>query len=262
MNFRIATSVLKTNSSIGSSRILSSISGANSLTPLVSTSFAKNKLSFNYQSRMNLLTISNSIKESYIKHGIIPDVIADKNFDPKGLLIISYGKDKEVTLGNTLAVDETQSLPKIAFTLNVSDKNGFEVDTNDAFTLVLTDPDAPSRTEKKWSDFCHYVVSDLKLNPISTSEVGDNVKNLTTDLEFDKGTTLIPYKGPGPPPGTGKHRYVFLFYKQKKGVSPKPPSDRPNWGTGIPAFPAEKWAAKYDLELLSANFFLAQNKEQ
>lgn len=216
----------------------------------------------NYQSRMNLLTITNSIKESFVKHELYPDVISDKDFSPKGLLIISYGKDKDVVLGNNLKVDETQELPKVAFTLNVNGSNDLKISSKDNFSLVLTDPDAPTRTDKKWSEYCHYIVSNLKLNPVSASDLGNDVESLTTDLEFEKGDTLIPYQGPGPPPKTGKHRYCFMLFKQSPSVSPEAPSDRPNWGTGIPANGVKEWAAKYQLELLAVNFFFAQNTEQ
>jgi len=33
-----------------------------------------------------------------------------------------------------------------------------------------------------------------------------------------KGEVLAEYVGPAPPKNTGKHRYVFLLYKQNQGA--------------------------------------------
>jgi hypothetical protein len=67
------------------------------------------------------------------------------------------------------------------------------------YTLLLVDPDAPSRknpTEREW---VHWCISNIP---------GDNV---------DKGAFKYSYVGAGPPVGTGEHRYVFLLYKQFYG---------------------------------------------
>lgn len=213
-----------------------------------------------YQSRMNLFTISNSIKEGLTKHEIIPDLIPNKNFVPKGLLVISYGKDKEVVMGNTLKPEETQELPEVAFTLNVNDDADLKIEESDLFTLVVTDPDAPKKGDPAFSEYCHYVIKDLKLNSASSADA--NVENLTTQLLLKKdGKELVPYMGPGPPPKTGLHRYVFMLFKQKPGLSPEAPVDRPKWGTSIPGYGIKEYSAKYGLELLAVNFFLSQNKE-
>ncbi|AOA63624.1 Carboxypeptidase Y inhibitor, function requires acetylation by the NatB N-terminal acetyltransferase [Komagataella phaffii GS115] len=218
---------------------------------------------------MNLVTISDSIRENLIKHEVIPDVIKDKSFVPKGLLIISYGSpDKEVVLGNTLKVEDAQSIPKITFTVNLNEEQEIASFFDEKFTLVVTDPDAPSRTDNKWSEFCHYVVSDLSLSTKSGTTDAEDQVNFTTDLKVDTipesdSKTLVPYLGPGPPPKTGLHRYVFLLYKQKPGVSLEgpDPKNRPNWGTGIPGSGVSDWAAKNSLSLLAVNFFFAQNKD-
>lgn len=211
-----------------------------------------NKAASNYTvQKMSLLTISSSIIDGLKKSEIIPEVI--DNFEPKGLLTISYGKDKEVAMGNTLKVDETQQLPKFQFTNN----SNLKFNNNDKFTIVLTDPDAPSKTDKKWSEFCHYIKSELSFNAKDLQQ-GDDFFSSELDVVND-GKELIPYMGPGPPKGTGKHRYVFLFYKQS-GSGLTTPSDRPNWGTGIPANGVKQWAEQNKLQLLAINYFYAENK--
>ncbi|CDK28550.1 unnamed protein product [Kuraishia capsulata CBS 1993] len=194
--------------------------------------------------RMPLVTISSSIKDALIQNEIIPTVIKDEQFVPKGLLIISYGDGKDVVMGNKLTPEKTQETPKISFAPNTDDSAA--IDPKDRFTLILTDPDAPTKGDKTWSEYCHYVVKDLE--PSHFDDLSSN------------GVTLAPYIGPGPPPKTKFHRYVFLLYKQL-GSSPEAPKDRPNWGTGVPGSGADDYASKHGLELWAVNFFFAQNKD-
>lgn len=249
---------------------------------------------------MGLVTISDSIKDALYKSEVIPTVIHDDHFTPKGFLMIQYkDSDKEVTMGNTLKVADTQEKPVVHFTLNLSDDHkkspvkgsrgggaaaadapaaspaaaATQIRPDDRFTLVLTDPDAPTKGDDKWSEFCHYVVRDIKLNdftladtaPAPTTADGKNDidsfgdKLTTVDLQ---GDALVPYMGPGPPPKTGLHRYVFLLYKQQRGKRPDAPADRPCWGTGVPGSGAAEYAHKHGLELYAVNFFYAKNEQQ
>lgn len=169
------------------------------------------------------------------------------DFSPNGLITVSYGKDKEVTLGNTLKVSETQEKPEINITLS-------ESEPEDTFTLVLTDPDAPTRGDKKWSEYCHYIASGIKPKT-SGGEV--------IPVDYSSATELISYQGPAPPPGTGKHRYVFLLLKETSGTTPKVfQGERPTWGTNVPGSGVKDWAAKNKLSPVAVNFFYAQNENQ
>jgi phosphatidylethanolamine-binding protein (PEBP) family uncharacterized protein len=198
--------------------------------------------------KMPLLTISNSIQDALSKSEVFPDVL--EPFEPKGLLTISYGKSNEVALGNTLSVAETQTKPLFQFTPT---ETGLLKD-GDLFTLVLTDPDAPSRTDKKWSEYAHYVAANI---PLSTT-AGD--ADFHSAEIGDKGDVLLKYEGPGPPKGTGKHRYVFLLYKQEQGKVEAQIESRPNWGYGTPATGVAKFAAEHGLLPWAVNFFYAENK--
>lgn len=204
-----------------------------------------------------LLTISNSILESLKKEEIFEDVLPQ--FTPKGLLQVSYGGNNEVALGNTLSVAETKSKPKVQFVLDAptnSSEEGVNITEQDRFTLVLTDPDAPSRTDKKWSEYAHFIASDISLK--NTADAGADFLAAEIDLGA-QDKELLEYVGPAPPAGTGKHRYVFLLYKQA-GVSPQAPKDRLNWGYGSPATGVLKWSEEYSLEPWAVNFFYAENK--
>lgn len=207
---------------------------------------------------MPLVTISQSLDEAFAKHKIIPDVV-DK-FDTQGLLTIEYSDKVQAALGNTLKVSETQEKPTIQFTLNsLGLEEEMLVAEEDRFTLVLTDPDAPSNSDHKWSEYAHWVVTDLPLNT-----TGKDAESLSTIIDYSKGRELLSYIGPAPPEETGKHRYVFLLYKQDPSAKFQPPSDRPNWGTGVPSSGVRDWIKKHGgkLQLLGVNFFYAQNEKQ
>ncbi|XP_032899001.1 phosphatidylethanolamine-binding protein 1 [Amblyraja radiata] len=68
------------------------------------------------------------------------------------------------------------------------------------YTLVLTDPDAPSREKPKFREWHHFLVVNMKGNDIKSGEI------------------LSDYVGSGPPQGTGLHRYVWLVYEQSKAL--------------------------------------------
>ena len=210
---------------------------------------------------MPLMTISDSVKDSLTKSEVIPTVIHDKAFIPKGFLTIQYDSGKEVTLGNNIRPADSQHVPRIDFTLNLpSDASStFNISKEDLFTLVVTDPDAPTKGDEKWSEYLHYLAVDVPLNTFNAENASSTDQLSTADL---KGKTLWPYLGPAPPAKTGKHRYVFLLFKQTPGVTPEAPKDRPNWGTGIRGAGAAEYAEKYKLTPYAVNFFYAQNDQQ
>lgn len=183
--------------------------------------------------------------EGLTKHGIVEDVLKSTSFKPVGVLSAEYPKHQAVAMGNTLSVAGTQEKP----TLQFSPMGGHgSFSTSDLLTLVLTDPDAPSRNDKKWSEFCHYVEADIKMDEGGV---------------LGGGKVLHSYVGPAPPKGTGPHRYVYLLYQQQSGVissSFTQIKDRPNWGYGTPATGVTKWASENKLTPVGANFFYAENK--
>lgn len=204
------------------------------------------------------INVAQASSDSLTTHKIIPDVVQDKSFKPQGLLAVEYSAAAPVAMGNTLTVEETQSKPKFHFTLDP--KSEFKIRDADLFTLVMTDPDAPSRTDKKWSEFCHYVAADIRLATETSRSTSSAVPDFIAS-ELSGGKTLVDYHPPGPPKGTGKHRYVFLLYKQPGDSSAFTKiADRPNWGFGSPATGVHKWASENHLELVAANFFFAESK--
>lgn len=70
----------------------------------------------------------------------------------------------------------------------------------DAFyTLIMTDPDAPSRYLPLLREIRHWLIVNIPGSAI------------------DQGEELASYIPPGPPIFTGLHRYIYLVYQQKNG---------------------------------------------
>lgn len=203
---------------------------------------------------INSTNLSPLLEEAYKVHKIVPEVV--DRFEPHGLLTIEYGPESLVTLANMLKVADTQEMPKIQFTFNSLNQEQ-ELQEDDKFLLVLTDLDAPSTSDHKASEFCHWVAKDLVLNPNNAEH-----QNLLTVLDLSQATHIIPYVGPGPPLGSGKHRYVFLLYKQDPNAEFAAPSGRPTWGTGTPGLGVRNWIKEHggSSQLLGVNFFFAQNE--
>lgn len=85
-------------------------------------------------------------------------------------------------------------IPKGAFLTplqaNVEPKVEYISNSNALYTLIMYDPDAVV------GNYLHWVAINIP---------GNNVSN---------GQTLLNYKGPAPPKGSGIHRYIFLIYEQ------------------------------------------------
>ena len=77
----------------------------------------------------------------------------------------------------------------------------FNFDSNKLYTLIMYDPDSVSGTHIHW----------LVIN------INNNIKN---------GKILLPYKGPAPPPKSGKHRYTFELYEQENMLNLEPFENR------------------------------------
>ena len=77
---------------------------------------------------------------------------------------------------------------------------------------------------------------------------------------------MVEYKPPGPPPKTGKHRYVFLVFAPRNGTTEalhlSVPKDRQHWGMGKKGGGVRDWAEANELVPVAANFVYAKNKKQ
>jgi hypothetical protein len=87
--------------------------------------------------------ISKSLHESQIIPNVIPE-----HFFPSLPISILY--KHPITIGAHLNREDTLDEPDIAFTSTDT--------TTTTYTLVMTDPDAPSRDDPKFGQFRHWVV--------------------------------------------------------------------------------------------------------
>lgn len=67
------------------------------------------------------------------------------------------------------------------------------------YTLMMVDPDAPSRADPKFREVRHWLVMNI------------------LESAVESGDEITEYRGSGAPKGTGLHRYTFLVYKQPNG---------------------------------------------
>ncbi|KAF3159188.1 hypothetical protein TWF132_001768 [Orbilia oligospora] len=190
------------------------------------------------------ITMNQSLIDRLKNDGVIPDVIDE--FTPSVFVQAEFPSGKEIQLGNTLKVAATQEQPKVIVTPD--DVSSESEDTR--YTLCLTDPDAASRDNPKWAEFCHWLVTGIQ-------------RPSSGPLDFKNSKELLEYMGPAPPEKTGKHRYVLLLFKNGK-KEPQKLDGRKKWGfeDHEPRVGARHYAKKYDLELVGANFFLCQNEKQ
>lgn len=74
------------------------------------------------------------------------------------------------------------------------------IDPNSYYTLLMTNPDAPSRADPKIREVRHWLVGNIP------------------SCDVAKGDAIVEYVGPGPPKDTGLHRYIFLIFKQSDKI--------------------------------------------
>uniref|UniRef100_A0A8D9EX51 OV-16 antigen n=1 Tax=Cacopsylla melanoneura TaxID=428564 RepID=A0A8D9EX51_9HEMI len=168
-----------------------------------------------------------AVSESMESNQVVPEVISKA---PQDTLKVSY-KDGHLTaeLGNELKPDDLKEAPQVSW----------KADADSYYTLVMTDPDAPSRKEPKAREWRHWLVVNIPGSDIA------------------QGQTITEYAGPTPPKGTGLHRYVLLVYKQPNKLDFEE-SKVSNWARK--SFSVEKFAHKHNLqELVAGNFYQAQN---
>ncbi|KAG2338826.1 PEBP-like protein, partial [Suillus weaverae] len=194
-----------------------------------------------------LLDPLSAVSQDLKDNDIIPDVIpVDPPFHPKVLLVVTFPNGQEALLGNTLAKTDTADEPAVAFTpMEVPD-----MADEPTYTLVMTDPDAPSRENPKFREWRHWVVTGVKAPATSAIETGNLAAQLTKPA-------VTPYYPPTPPPGTGKHRYVLLLYREPNLDFSIPvdaperknePANRKNWNVA-------GFVNKYGLKLVGVNYF-------
>ncbi|GAV09586.1 hypothetical protein RvY_19094 [Ramazzottius varieornatus] len=169
-------------------------------------------------------------EQSFHQNGIIPDLIRDLPLY-LDLLEVKYLSNVEARLGNELKPRQVQLEPQL----------NWNADPQEFYTVILADPDIPSREDPKEKDFKHWLVINIP---------GHDVK---------QGQAMTEYVGSAPPEKTGLHRYVFLVYRQggtlaicEEHIDSKTLQGRPKWNV-------QKFADDYQLgPPVAGNFFVAE----
>ncbi|XP_020798725.1 protein D3 [Drosophila serrata] len=161
-------------------------------------------------------------------HKIVPDVLQSC---PYKMLKVTYSGGQRVDMGRELTPTQVKQQPTVEW----------EADPNTLYTLILTDPDAPSRKDPKYREWHHWLVVNIP---------GNNI---------EEGQVLTAYVGAGPPEGTGLHRYVFLVFKQNQQLNCNEPRIPKTSGDKRSNFSTAKFITKYKLgNPIAGNFFQAQ----
>ncbi|XP_067631225.1 protein D2-like [Eurosta solidaginis] len=166
----------------------------------------------------------------FMKHlNVIPDLIDE---GPQEFLKITFVSGVMADKGVELTPTQVKSQPKVEWKPESADTY---------YTLLMTDPDAPSRTERVMREWHHWLVGNIP---------GD---------QLEKGEVLTEYVGSGPPKDTGLHRYIFLLYKQPNKLEFTETHFTNKMGKGREGFSTKNFVKKYGLSVpVAGNFFQAQ----
>ncbi|KAF5800488.1 putative phosphatidylethanolamine-binding protein [Helianthus annuus] len=162
---------------------------------------------------------------SLVAGRVIGDVV--DQFTPSVRMEVAFNPQYPVVVnGHELKPNLVTSKPSV---------NIGGVDMRSSYTLVMTDPDAPSPSDPYLREHLHWIVTDIPG---------------TTDATF--GREIVSYEKPKPVMGI--HRYVLLLFKQRARQSVRPPVSRDRFNTR--AFSQEN-----DLGLpVAAMYFHAQRE--
>ncbi|KAJ4706072.1 Terminal flower 1-like protein [Melia azedarach] len=157
-------------------------------------------------------------------------------FTPCVKMNIIYSSNKQVANGHELMPAVIAAKPRVEI--------GGE-DMRSAYTLIMTDPDAPSPSDPYLREHLHWMVTDIPG---------------TTDASFVEwvyyliktGKEIVSYETPKPV--VGIHRYVFILFRQKGRQTVRPPPSRDYFNT-------RRFAAENGLGLpVAAVYFNAQRE--
>ncbi|KAJ8626423.1 hypothetical protein MRB53_019730 [Persea americana] len=155
---------------------------------------------------------------------VIGDVL--DAFTPSVKMKVTFHCNKQVYNGHELMPSAVTMKPRV------------EVGGDDmraSYTLIMTNPDAPSPSDPHLREHLHWIVTDIPG---------------TTDASF--GRELVSYEMPKPI--IGIHRFVFMLFKQKGRQSVCTPALRDHFNT-------RKFAEDNDLGLpVAAVYFIAQRE--
>lgn len=123
------------------------------------------------------------IEKAFAALELTPQIIP---IAPKNLLMVNYPNDTNVNLGAELTPTQAKDMPNVSW----------QSEKNTLYTIMMTDPDTPSRQNPTAREYRHWMVINIPENSIND------------------GLTVAEYVGSDALEGSGLHRYMFLVYKQ------------------------------------------------
>nr|XP_018905716.1 PREDICTED: protein D3-like isoform X1 [Bemisia tabaci]XP_018905717.1 PREDICTED: protein D3-like isoform X1 [Bemisia tabaci]XP_018905719.1 PREDICTED: protein D3-like isoform X2 [Bemisia tabaci] len=158
------------------------------------------------------------IKAALLGHHVIPDVIPKA---PKKLFKVSFIDGFTPKLGNILAPIVLKFPP---FFIR------WPAENDTLYTMVMTDPDMPSRHQPFLREWNHWLVGNMVGPDLST------------------GDTIAEYLPPEPQQDSGYHRITFIVFKQPEHINfTEPHLEYERNDTRRTHFSTRKFAEKYKL---------------
>ncbi|RYP10708.1 hypothetical protein DL764_000498 [Monosporascus ibericus] len=188
---------------------------------------------------MSLKDYPKALADSLAKANLVPGSAAGlipADFRPTTKLEVAFG-DKAVDLGNFFRAGECKQAPGVSFAF-APDATG---DAGGSYTLILTDPDAPTPDDPKFAFWRHWVVAGLKPGG------GNAVAQL-------KEPALTEYLGPGPKDDSKPHRYLFLLFREPVGLALTKEDVGGEEFVQRRSFKPAEFAKKHGLKLVSVNW--------
>jgi large subunit ribosomal protein L35 len=147
-----------------------------------------------------------------------------------------YIGSHKIINGEHIELEKTTVMPKIKF---VPEPNTY-------YTIIMVDPDAPSKTNPIYKYWLHMLI----------------INNNEGIVEFEK---------PNPPKGSGPHRYIIYLFKQENKLDNVPFVEipvvfRPNVSPErVPTysrtnFDLDEFINRYNLTLIANTMFMSERK--
>ncbi|KAH8678454.1 phosphatidylethanolamine-binding protein [Xylariales sp. PMI_506] len=159
--------------------------------------------------------------------------------DETPVLRLSFAKHPNIQSGQFIPRADALSAPELFYPTGSPDKT---------YMVVCLDLDPPFASFPFAGPVNHWLHSGFRLSASSAEDGG----KLETSDPF-----IVNYFRPGPPPGVGPHRYLFLLYEQPVSFDVK--LHAPGKDVGVPTrirYNLDAWEQKVGLgEVVAANYF-------
>jgi phosphatidylethanolamine-binding protein (PEBP) family uncharacterized protein len=130
---------------------------------------------------------------------LLPSAIIPATFTPSVNLSVTFSSISPSD-GSLVRVSQVKDTP----TISVSSLEA--ASPPQSFTFMLLDPDAPTPDDPKFGYWRHWVVTNISSDGLDSSDI------------VSAGKTLTNYLAPGPKDESGPHRYLFLLFREPKGL--------------------------------------------